>query len=257
MLFDVDESLKVMLRNLGRIPKDVDIQFDAPTREWAARRGGPVVDVFLYDIRENLDRRHMIDEPIRENDRVLGRSYPTRWFNCSYLVTAWTQRADDEHRVLGGLMMGLLTTHTVPADCLRGGLTETTLPITMTLARPLAAERSISDIWSALGGELKPSLDLVVCVPFTPSTRIEVGPPVMEAPSLHIEDTQTRRSKGDSGRTPGYRRAKASNDADPIEAPTLRPERAIEEVVGGTPEQPGRRIRVGTMEHVHPRRRRT
>ncbi len=49
----------------------------------------------------------------------------------------------------------------------------------MMLSR-LGSERSISDIWSALGGELKPSLDLVIAVPFEA---------IAVAPSLFVRFT--------------------------------------------------------------------
>jgi hypothetical protein len=48
----------------------------------------------------------------------------------------------------------------------------------MTVAAPPAESRSLADLWSALGGELKPSLDLVVIAPFLVSPEYPVGPPV-------------------------------------------------------------------------------
>ena len=39
------------------VPKDVDVVFDAPTKDWAARRNAPTVNLYLYDIREDLRRR--------------------------------------------------------------------------------------------------------------------------------------------------------------------------------------------------------
>jgi hypothetical protein len=51
------------------------------------------------------------------------------------------------------------------------------LPIPVTVALPPPEDRALSDVWSALGGELKPSLDLVVVSPF------EAGP-VDEAAKL-------------------------------------------------------------------------
>jgi hypothetical protein len=254
MLLDLDESVRTLLRTYGRVPKDVDLVFDAPTKDWASRRSGPAVDVFLYDIRENLDRRQAVSVDVRAGDRVTGRRLPTRWFNCSYLITAWTQRPDDEHRILGSIMMGLLVCHAVPPDCLRGRLALQEREVYLTLARPLAAERSISDIWSALGGELKPSLDLVLVVPFEPEVDEVVGPPVLEAPSLFIGGNGELPEQT-GPRLPGHRRAKPQVDRN-----GLAPARTAgsngddelqgehEELRGGTPEQPGRRFRFGVME---------
>src|SRR5205823_455041 len=78
----------------------VDVSFDAPTKDWSARRNTPTVDLYLYDIREDLVRREVMWEPVRGKDgMVSGRKPPLRRFKFSYLVTAWTQRPEDEHRL--------------------------------------------------------------------------------------------------------------------------------------------------------------
>jgi hypothetical protein len=53
-----------------------------------------------------------------------------------------------------------------------------TLPLTV--AVPPAESRSLADIWSALGGELKPSLDVVITTPFPVTPVYDVAPPVTE-----------------------------------------------------------------------------
>jgi Pvc16 N-terminal domain len=260
VLYDAGESVREMIRQRGGVPANIEILFDAPTKDWAARRSGPAIDVFLYDIRENLDRRQALLEDVRADDLVTGRKAPTRWFNCSYLITAWTQRPDDEHRLLGGILSGLVTVHAVPPECLKGALTDSEHDLFLTMCRPPGQERSISDIWSALGGELKPSLDLVVVVPIDPSALIPVGPPVLEAPSLFVSSERVRepaataaKGKGakrtdNTERKPGYRRAKAPA-SDPSDTITLTPiEHGVEELAGGTEAQPGRRFRFSVHE---------
>ena len=261
VLYDAGESVREMIRQRGGVPANIEILFDAPTKDWAARRSGPAIDVFLYDIRENLDRRHALLEDVRADDLVSGRKSPTRWFNCSYLITAWTQRPDDEHRLLGAILSGLVTVHAVPADCLKGSFVNSERELFLTVCRPPGQERSISDIWSALGGELKPSIDLVVVVPFEPTSLISVGPPVLEAPSLFINEGSVRtnvaaNAKGKAAkgaveveRKPGYRRAKAPAGKDGTASTTLTPaEHGIEELAGGTETQPGRRFRFAVHE---------
>lgn len=262
MLFDVGESVRELIRAHGGVPANVEILFDAPTKDWSARRSGPAIDVFLYDIRENIERRHAVLEDVRDGDVVTGRRSPTRWFNCSYLVTAWTQRPEDEHRLLGGILSGLVTIHTLPAACLKGALAATEREVFLTMCRPPGSERSISDIWSALGGELKPSLDLVVVVPVEPASLLTVGPPVLEAPSLFIGEgiasgggsaATRKRADGkrtdDASRKPGYRRAKIDSDADLVRGGVQEREPvAVEELVAGTEALPGRRFRFAVHE---------
>jgi hypothetical protein len=49
----------------------------------------------------------------------------------------------------------------------------------MSVALPPPEDRSFADVWSALGGELKPSLDVVVTAPLAIPRPFPVGPPVL------------------------------------------------------------------------------
>ncbi len=249
VLQDVDDSVRAFLRARAQITNDVEIVFDAPTRDWAARRNSPALDVFLYDIRENLDRRQALLEDTRGADGlVTGRPFATRWYNCSYLITAWTQRPEDEHRLLGSVLMGFLEVHALPREVLAGALAQSEREVFLTIGRPLAQERSISDIWSALGGELKPSLDLVLVVPFESTASQPFGPPVVEAPSVHVGDPEGGASAED--REGGHRRAKPGPVGRAARGPkprsTLLDRRAEalgrEEGIGGSKRVPGRRF---------------
>nr|WP_308198993.1 Pvc16 family protein [Saccharothrix sp. S26] len=57
MIHEVDEALRRLVRDDALRGTDVEVAFDAPTKDWAARRNAPTVDVYLYDIREDLRRR--------------------------------------------------------------------------------------------------------------------------------------------------------------------------------------------------------
>ncbi len=66
----------------------------------------------------------------------------------------------------------------------------------------------MSDVWTALGGELKPSLDLVVTTPLLTGRERSVGPPVLEEPRIGIFGPATSESVGGpgAGTGPGGRR---------------------------------------------------
>ncbi|MGI9063197.1 MAG: Pvc16 family protein, partial [Pseudonocardiaceae bacterium] len=57
MIHEVDEALRRLVRGEALAGSDVDVVFDAPTKDWAARRNAPTVNLYLYDIREDLRRR--------------------------------------------------------------------------------------------------------------------------------------------------------------------------------------------------------
>ena len=185
MIHDVDESLRALVRRDVLNEAGIEISFDAPTREWSTRRNAPALNLYLYEIREDLTRRgEQFEERRDEQGFVTGRRPPPRKFKLSYLITAWTQRAEDEHRLLSAVLTCFLGFDAIPAEVLQGDLAEQAEPVRVTIALPLAPDRSITDVWTALGGELKPSLDLIVTCPFDTGRRMWVGPPVMEEPRI-------------------------------------------------------------------------
>src|ERR1700716_3957705 len=194
-----------------------------PTRNGPRGATPPTVDLYLYDIREDLEQREVMWEDVRGDSRdsrlITERRPPPRRFKLSYLVTAWTQRPEDEHRLLSSLLACFLRNPTIPADALSGGLAQARHPITLNIALPPPQDRSISDVWSALGGELKASLDLVVNAPFEVKTAIAAGPPVLEEPRFTFagpdgesEDGATPAARGGRAR----RAASANEGARPV-----------------------------------------
>ena len=57
MIHEVDSALRALIEREAVGTRDVEVVFDAPTRDWAGRRNAPTIDVYLYDIREDLRRR--------------------------------------------------------------------------------------------------------------------------------------------------------------------------------------------------------
>jgi hypothetical protein len=184
---EVDAAVRALIEREAGGMRDVEIVFDAPTREWAGRRNSPTVNVYLYDIREDLRRRErgMINE-FDDTKRVVARSLPPRHFKLSYLVTAWTQRPEDEHRLLSALLVCFVRHESLPPELLSGPLADLGLPVPMTIALPPPEDRAFADVWSALGGELKPSIDVVVSAPIDTGQRFEVGPPVTTPPAVSL-----------------------------------------------------------------------
>ncbi|MEU9590245.1 DUF4255 domain-containing protein [Streptomyces sp. NPDC048193] len=189
MIHEVDEVLKTLLGGGALAGSGIDVSFEAPTRDWAARRNGPVVNTYLYDIREDVARRQRGQMAVRdEHDIVVRRRQPPRWFRLSYLVTAWTKTPQDEHRLLSAVLATLLPHEMVPPAGLPGSLGALGLSVPLTVAGIQTESRSLAEIWSALGGELKPSLDLVVTAPFPAFPEYDAGPPVTEGATVRVRD---------------------------------------------------------------------
>ncbi|KAA0929737.1 MULTISPECIES: DUF4255 domain-containing protein [Streptomyces] len=190
MIHEVDEVLKRLLGGGALAGSGIDISFDAPTRDWAARRNAPSVNAYLYDIREDVSRRQRGQVSVRdERDIVVRRRQPPRWFRLSYLVTAWTKQPQDEHRLLSAVLATLLPRELLAPSELSGSLGALGLSVPLTVAGLHTESRSLAEIWSALGGELKPSLDLVVTVPFPAFPEYDAGPPVTEGAVVRVRGT--------------------------------------------------------------------
>jgi hypothetical protein len=190
VIHEVDEVLRALIRTRALPDVITDVEFAAPTRDWAARRNAPTVNLYLYDIREEVARRERGPVAVRgPQGHVLHRRQPPRWFRLSYLVTAWTSRPEDEHRLLSALLVLLLRHEVLPPEGLTAALAELNVAIPMTVAVPPPESRSLADLWSALGGELKPSLDVVVVTPFPDSPVYPVGPPVTEDITVEVRGT--------------------------------------------------------------------
>ncbi len=234
MIHEVDSALRALIVRDTPGTKDVEVVFDAPTKDWAARRNAPTIDVYLYDIREDLRRRQrgLLNE--YSTDRVVvARHLPPRHFKLSYLITAWTQRPEDEHRLLSALLTCFLAHEAIPTELLGEPLTALGLPVPVTIALPPPEDRSFADVWSALGGELKPSLDIVVSVPVDTGQRFVAGPPVQDAPALHLSGAdgtppaqQRSRLDGDPGGGGSGEDAGVGGDETSGESKPARPARA-------------------------------
>ena len=199
MIQEVDAALRTLVDREAIGGADVQVVFDAPTKDWAGRRNAPTIDLYLYDIREDMRRRSrgMLNE-YDDDTNLRARTVPPRHFKLSYLVTAWTQRAEDEHRLLAALLQMFLRHDALPPDLLTGSLADLGLPVPVTVGLPPPEDRAFADVWSALGGELKPSLDIVVSAPIDTGQRFPVGPPVTELPTIStggISDWPPRESR--------------------------------------------------------------
>lgn len=201
MIHEVDEALRQLVRGEALAGSEVDVVFDAPTKDWAARRNAPTVNLYLYDIREDLRRRERgLINSYDEDGVVTARHMPPRHVKLSYLLTAWTQRPEDEHRLLSSLLTCLLGHESIPAELLEGSLAELKLPVPLTVALPPPEDRAFADVWTALGGELKPSLDVVVSAPIDAGKRYPAGPPVREGMQVDFGDLDGEHADGRTGK---------------------------------------------------------
>jgi hypothetical protein len=187
MIDDLDKSVEELLRRelAPALVDQVGISFAAPDSDFPPSSVTlPAVDLFLYDIRENLEIRNpgwSID--YRDDGTALRRRNPTR-IDCSYLITAWASegsstRALDEHRLLSEVMKVLLKHPTIPEVLLQGSLKGQEPPLPASSLQP-GRLQSVSEFWQALGGKPKAALNYTVTIGVTPEQAEETERPVTD-----------------------------------------------------------------------------
>lgn len=171
MIHDVDETLAVLLRR-GLPPalaEQVQISFATPDEQFPPQSVTlPAIDLFLYDVRENLDLRSNEFYLERHSDGTATRTHPPVRVDFSYLITAWPspsvpQPAADEHRLLGEVMRVLLRHRTLPDEVLQGALAGQQ-PVAPVSALQPGRLQSLGEFWQALGGKPKAALNYTVTV---------------------------------------------------------------------------------------------
>jgi hypothetical protein len=233
VIHDLDTSLRTLIEREVLQGGGIEISFESPNKEWVGKLTGPTIDVFLYDIREDLSRRDVAFEEVRdESGRVLERRQPPRRFRLAYLLTAWAKRPEDEHRMLSSLLACFLQSEMLPDDVLVGALADAGRPILTQIAIANDEDTAYSQVWSALGGELKPALNLAVIAPFDVSRAVTVGPPVTEQPRITV-------ARPDTDELEQPRRGKRAEE--PALEPVLAP---FDTRRGGTEDGPGRVVHV-------------
>jgi uncharacterized protein DUF4255 len=184
---DLDLSLEELLKRElpASLVSQVTITFATPDDQFPPSPVQlPAIDLFLYDVRENLELRSTDWLLERAVDGTATAHPPPVRVDCSYLITAWSgeesaKRAQAEHRLLGQVLLVLLRHPTLPDAVLQGALASAEPPLPTTTLQP-GRLQSMAEFWQALGGKPKAALNYTVTMPIVPRAPAEAGPPVRE-----------------------------------------------------------------------------
>jgi hypothetical protein len=180
MFHDLDSTVAELLRRT--LPPDlvrqVSLTFATPDGKFPPSAVAlPAVDLFLYALRENRDLRDTEPTFERRGDGTVVRTPPPIRVDCHYLVTAWPRTGDtadqDEHRLLGEVMIALARFPQIPEQILQGSMKQQPLAISTAVLR--AAEEQRGDFWQALGGKPKAAFDYRVTIAVDTGLPDEAG----------------------------------------------------------------------------------
>ena len=190
---DLDEALRTLLkRELDKHGfEGVEIAFDAPSKEWSGKLTGPTVNLFLYDMREALDRAAATPSERRTNGVAIVSDPPLQ-LELTYAVTAWTKAVEDEHRLLSQVLAVLYSYSDVPSDVIAENAGTTLARAETSVGRPREEK---ADFWTSVGGQYKASIDYVVQI------VVESGATFVRGPEVRTTTIRTLRSDGSRAST--------------------------------------------------------
>ena len=175
MFADLDESIRQLLIQRGNLDSgEVDIAFDMPTREWAAGISKPTVNLYLYDVRENIELKNPAAWTVRRGpDNTAIKSRPDVRVDLAYSVTAFANAVEDEHRLLSRTLLTLLQHPILPQEFLQGLVVGQEIPAST--AQSDGIIQSPADYWGALDNDIRPSIDYRLTLRIDLSQEISVG----------------------------------------------------------------------------------
>jgi hypothetical protein len=169
----IDTGLEALVRDLLPLPTAIgDVSFDPPSGTWSAQLSRITVNLFLFGVGRS-------PQPPRPTvDRVVDGRHERRaqlpLIELHYLVSAWAGTVRDEHQLIGELLSHFAMTQI---------LTSTHLPDTMAAPVQLSVaphdNNRAKDVWSTVGGAIKPSFELIVTTPID-ALPFETLPPAVE-----------------------------------------------------------------------------
>lgn len=196
MIHDLDDTLKKLLvRKGGPQFGEVDIKFEMPSPQWSAAISRPTVNLYLYDVRENLELRSNDLYVARNEDGTGTQQRAPARVDLSYMISVWTQDISDEHQLLGQILGTLLRYPILPDDVLMGSMLTQPLPLRAWIAQP---ERMPSpwDFWGPVEHRMKSGLCYVITTSLELHGAEQVLFPTQRV--LNVETEVPRRRRSDS-----------------------------------------------------------
>lgn len=205
MINQLDKTIEAILIDEGGFERGVvDIHFETPNREWAARISAPTLNCYLFDIRENVEMRQQGRQIEPQDPGSAVRRQPALWFDLTYLITAWTQAIEDEHLLLWQALLALARYRALPTERLPEALQQRATPIYASVARPDNVLKSPGEIWSALENQLKPSLSYTLTLSIEREKLLQVAP--VSSVLLGLQQAKQINGRAAARDTPALRR---------------------------------------------------
>ncbi len=200
MLYDLNKTLEKLLVQQGNItPNQIDISFEQPNGQWAARLSRPTLNCWCFDLRENIKLRSMEMTTNRNGNRGQTTVAPRR-IDLMYLITAWASKIEDEHQLLWRALAALKRVPSLePRDC-EGLLRYQIHDVPLLVADTSNTAINLVDLWGVLDNQMRLGFTLIATVDLDVELSIE-APLVLEATiRLGSSDDPARQELNEGGR---------------------------------------------------------
>lgn len=193
MIQELSQALSRLLIQAGL--GEIEVVFNRPAEDFQPVK--PTINLFLYDLRENLDLRHNEPDIDRRNGQVITRR-PPLFVACSYLVTAWVGKSQTETEILqeqallSQALQIFARNPTIPEDVLPESLKKTIPAWEMVTFLP-DAQKNLSEFWSSIGNKLRPSFNATVTLPM--AVFAEVASPMVMTAKVKFGERTTPEEK--------------------------------------------------------------
>ena len=175
----VDRALAALLRR-DVLGEAVEVSLEAPNRPWSQGVTKPTINLFLFDVRENLARREVMVEPVRDaSGAVVARRPPPARYDLFYILSCWGTPVELEHQILSAVIASLGSYDKLPEDLFGPDAP----PHGCFLSTVAGMKRGMLPMF---GGELRMQLDLAVTVPLMAPSVAVAGPPVREPARIQV-----------------------------------------------------------------------
>ena len=165
MIQELSKALQGLLKQPGL--GEIEVVFNRPAENFQPTK--PTINLFLYDIRENLELRHNEPDIERHNGQVITRR-PPLFVACSYLVTAWVGQSQTETEILqeqtllSQALQIFASNPTIPEKVLPESLKKS-IPAWEVVTLLPDTQKNLSEFWSSIGNKLRPSFNVTVTLP--------------------------------------------------------------------------------------------
>lgn len=178
MLNLLDRVIEQVLNTDWGAPPKPTFFFTVPDDDWRAKvkaGTGERLNIYLYEVRENVQRRRAEWDEVLLPDRTAVSSRPPAYFDCHYLISVWSSVEDseattpmlDEHRTLGEALRVLMRNPDVNPAALGvvgGGPVFQDAHIYLSVAPP-EVPRVLNDFWSTMKQPWRPGILLIATAP--------------------------------------------------------------------------------------------